>query len=613
MSVYVKGGAWTNIEDEILKAAVQKYGINQWARVSSLLPKKTDLQAKARWNEWLDPTINKSSWSLKEDKRLLELTKLLPNQWRTIASVIGRTATQCIERFQKLLDEEAGITTQDLRLSGPGIETLPAVGEAFVASLSHEPRREEDLNIALEALPAIADENELEDVDREMLAEARARLANTQGKKAKRKARERMLEESKRIALLQKRRDMKAAGISISLKTRNNKKNKNKEFDYNVSIPHEIVPAQGPYDITKELKENEKETNQFKHLVAKRGISLKEVDDKIRSQQEKTKQSKNQKRKLQQEEEEEEEESKTTGEGLIQFKKRKECREKETLDIDTSQKKDKEEAELPSLTRKPNKSILPFIKGLFDKLPEPKHHRGEPKLVFEGTENEDESLSLVQQQQTDQMDQMEQLKVLSQIDKEKLNRRRTQVVQRNLPIPHPYSIKENNSPLNSREVDVEALVGLEVLNLVGSDYRKHQNPKFTAPLVTELDEELYNEVNQQIDQELLNIKKEEKGLVCNFELEKNVKVAENVIAKLHELYNSSEALQKQLMKFTDYEHQRDMILSQIEENYLLLVTEDEKLKLTRYQAMEEEKEMKLETQRLNHEVDRLYSKIDAKC
>ena len=35
-----------------------------------------------------------------------------------------------------------------------------------------------------------------------MLSEARARLANTQGKKAKRKARERQLEEARQLAVL---------------------------------------------------------------------------------------------------------------------------------------------------------------------------------------------------------------------------------------------------------------------------------------------------------------------------------------------------------------------------------------------------------------------------
>ena len=46
-----------------------------------------------------------------------------------------------------------------------------------------------------------------------MLSEARARLANTQGKKANRKARERQLEEARRLAVLQKKRELKAAGI----------------------------------------------------------------------------------------------------------------------------------------------------------------------------------------------------------------------------------------------------------------------------------------------------------------------------------------------------------------------------------------------------------------
>ena len=46
-----------------------------------------------------------------------------------------------------------------------------------------------------------------------MLSEARARLANTQGKKAKRKARERQLEEARRLAVLQKKRELKQAGI----------------------------------------------------------------------------------------------------------------------------------------------------------------------------------------------------------------------------------------------------------------------------------------------------------------------------------------------------------------------------------------------------------------
>ena len=37
----IKGGYWKNVEDEMLKAAVMKYGLNKWAKISSLFPRKT--------------------------------------------------------------------------------------------------------------------------------------------------------------------------------------------------------------------------------------------------------------------------------------------------------------------------------------------------------------------------------------------------------------------------------------------------------------------------------------------------------------------------------------------------------------------------------------------
>ena len=40
----IKGGVWRNTEDEILKAAVMKYGLNQWSRIASLLHRKAAKQ-----------------------------------------------------------------------------------------------------------------------------------------------------------------------------------------------------------------------------------------------------------------------------------------------------------------------------------------------------------------------------------------------------------------------------------------------------------------------------------------------------------------------------------------------------------------------------------------
>ncbi|KAL9855902.1 Cell division cycle 5-like protein [Arabidopsis thaliana] len=80
-----------------------------------------------------------------------------------------------------------------------------------------------------------------------MLSEARARLANTRGKKAKRKAREKQLEEARRLASLQKRRELKAAGIDGR-----HRKRKRKGIDYNAEIPFEKRAPAGFYDTADE-------------------------------------------------------------------------------------------------------------------------------------------------------------------------------------------------------------------------------------------------------------------------------------------------------------------------------------------------------------------------
>lgn len=227
--IMIKGGVWRNTEDEILKAAVMKYGKNQWSRIASLLHRKSAKQCKARWFEWLDPSIKKTEWSREEDEKLLHLAKLMPTQWRTIAPIIGRTAAQCLERYEYLLDqaqkkEDGEDTGDDPRKLKPGeIDPNP------------------------ETKPARPDPKDMDEDELEMLSEARARLANTQGKKAKRKAREKQLEEARRLAALQKRRELRAAGIEV-----NPRRRKKRGVDYNAEIPFEKQPASGFYDTSNE-------------------------------------------------------------------------------------------------------------------------------------------------------------------------------------------------------------------------------------------------------------------------------------------------------------------------------------------------------------------------
>jgi len=285
----VKGGVWTNIEDEILKASVSKYGLNQWARVSSLLARKTPKQCKARWNEWLDPSIKKIEWSKEEDEKLLHLAKIMPTQWRTIAPIVGRTANQCLERYQKLLDEAEARESSGFGLTGPEGGETQAPSADDVRRL-----RPGELDPDPETKPARPDTVDLDEDEKEMLSEARARLANTQGKKAKRKARERQQEESRRLASLQKRRELKTAGINIKVTTR-----KKGEMDYNADIPFEKKAAPGFYDTSDELTRNELQRQAFdprkQQLATKRKGDGDEDNDRKRRKNEKDGMSESQK------------------------------------------------------------------------------------------------------------------------------------------------------------------------------------------------------------------------------------------------------------------------------------------------------------------------------
>ncbi|KAG7023892.1 Cell division cycle 5-like protein [Cucurbita argyrosperma subsp. argyrosperma] len=253
MRIMIKGGVWKNTEDEILKAAVMKYGKNQWARISSLLVRKSAKQCKARWYEWLDPSIKKTEWTREEDEKLLHLAKLMPTQWRTIAPIVGRTPSQCLERYEKLLDA-ACVKDENYE---PG----------------DDPRklRPGEIDPNPESKPARPDPVDMDEDEKEMLSEARARLANTRGKKAKRKAREKQLEEARRLASLQKRRELKAAGIDTR-----HRKRKRKGIDYNAEIPFEKRPPPGFFDVSGEDRpvEQPKFPATIEELEGKRRIDV---------------------------------------------------------------------------------------------------------------------------------------------------------------------------------------------------------------------------------------------------------------------------------------------------------------------------------------------------
>ncbi|KAL6764025.1 pre-mRNA splicing factor component-domain-containing protein [Haematococcus lacustris] len=260
MRIQIKGGVWKNTEDEILKAAVMKYGLNQWSRISSLLVRKSAKQCKARWYEWLDPSIKKTEWTREEDEKLLHLAKLMPTQWRTIAPIVGRTPAQSLDRYEKLLDM--------------------AVSKEDKYDPADDPRRLRpgEIDPNPESKPARPDAIDMDEEEKEMLSEARARLANTRGKKAKRKAREHQMEEARRLASLQKKRELKAAGIEMSTKDK-----RKRTIDYNAEVAFEKKPASGFFDTAEEQARSKEIQQEFRPVTVEEleGRRRKDIEEQL--------------------------------------------------------------------------------------------------------------------------------------------------------------------------------------------------------------------------------------------------------------------------------------------------------------------------------------------
>ena len=83
--------------------------------------------------------------------------------------------------------------------------------------------------------------------------------AMRRGKKAKRKSREKQLEEARRLASLQKKRELQAAGIELRQKG-----SRRRGIDYNKEVAFEKRPAIGFFDTAEENQRSKEVGEEFR-------------------------------------------------------------------------------------------------------------------------------------------------------------------------------------------------------------------------------------------------------------------------------------------------------------------------------------------------------------
>jgi len=85
----LKRGPWSPAEDAKLRLAVSAYG-NSWVDVASMMEGRSNEQCRDRWNERLDPKINREAWTEEEDRLLTDAVKELgEGKWKAVSERMG--------------------------------------------------------------------------------------------------------------------------------------------------------------------------------------------------------------------------------------------------------------------------------------------------------------------------------------------------------------------------------------------------------------------------------------------------------------------------------------------------------------------------------------------
>jgi hypothetical protein len=90
-------GSWTREEDAAILAFVAQHGPGNWATLAAQLPRRIGKQCRERWTNHLCPHVVKGQWTAEEERRVVELHQQFGNQWAKIASFLPGRTDHCVK------------------------------------------------------------------------------------------------------------------------------------------------------------------------------------------------------------------------------------------------------------------------------------------------------------------------------------------------------------------------------------------------------------------------------------------------------------------------------------------------------------------------------------
>jgi hypothetical protein len=110
----ISRSTFTKEEDKLIIYFVQLYG-QDCKRISLLMMNRNPRQVKDRYNYYLDPSINRNSWTLEEDNKLIELVSKYGTRWKTISENFnGRNEINVKNRWKYTLSKQIFLSNTKL-------------------------------------------------------------------------------------------------------------------------------------------------------------------------------------------------------------------------------------------------------------------------------------------------------------------------------------------------------------------------------------------------------------------------------------------------------------------------------------------------------------------